>query len=209
MYFKYGEKEISYLKAKDKKLAEVIEKVGLIKRAVEPDLFYAVVHSIAGQQISNKALETVWQRLQNACRQITPEAIVKADIQALRSCGLSARKVEYIKDFATQIINGALDLEALQKLPDKEVIEVLSGLKGIGVWTAEMILLFCLQRQDVLSYGDLGIQRGLRMVYHHRKITKVLFEKYRKRYSPYGSVASFYLWAVAGGAIPEMKDFIL
>ena len=206
MYFKYGEKEISYLKAKDKKLAEVIEKVGLIKREVEPDLFYAVVHSIAGQQISNKALETVWQRLQNACGQITPEAIVKADIQALRSCGLSAKKVEYIKDFATQIINGALDLEALQKLPDKEVIEVLSGLKGIGVWTAEMILLFCLQRQDVLSYGDLGIQRGLRMVYHHRKITKALFEKYRKRYSPYGSVVSFYLWAVAGGAISEMKD---
>ena len=206
MYFKYGEKEISYLKAKDKKLAEVIDKIGLIRREVEPDLFYAVVHSIAGQQISNKALETVWKRLQNTCGQITPEAIVKADIQALRSCGLSARKVEYIKDFAAQIISGALDLEALQKLPDKEVIEVLSGIKGIGVWTAEMILLFCLQRQDVLSYGDLGIQRGLRMVYHHRKITKVLFEKYRTRYSPYGSVASFYLWAVAGGAIPEMKD---
>ena len=203
MYFKYGKKEISYLKSKDKKLADVIEKTGLIKREVEPDLFCAVVHNISGQQISNKALTTIWQRLQNACGQITPEAIFEVDIQALRSCGLSARKVEYIKDFAAQIINGTIDIDAIQKLPDEEVVKLLSGLKGIGVWTAEMILLFCLQRKNVLSYGDLGIQRGLKMLYHHRKITKTLFEKYRKRFSPYGSVASFYLWAVAGGAVSD------
>ena len=72
-----------------------------------------------------------------------------------------------------------------------------------------MILLFCLQRPDVLSFGDLAIQRGLRMVYHHREITPPLFERYRRRFSPYGSVASLYLWAVAGGVIPEMKDYII
>ena len=70
-----------------------------------------------------------------------------------------------------------------------------------------MILLFCLQRPDILSYDDLAIQRGLRMVYHHRAIDRRLFEKYRRRYSPYGSVASLYLWAVSGGAIPELKDY--
>ena len=89
----------------------------------------------------------------------------------------------------------------------KEAIRALSGLKGIGVWTAETILLFCLQRPDILSYDDLAILRGLRMVYHHRSIDRRLFEKYRRRFSPYGSVASLYLWAVAGGAIPEMKDY--
>ena len=80
-------------------------------------------------------------------------------------------------------------------------------IQGIGVWTAEMILLFCMQRPNVLSFGDLAIQRGMRMVYHHRKIDRKLFEKYRRRLSPYCSVASLYFWAVAGGAIPGMKDF--
>lgn len=92
-------------------------------------------------------------------------------------------------------------------MPDEEVIRVLSSLKGIGAWTAEMILLFCMQRPDVLSYDDLAIQRGLRMLYHHRKIDRRLFEKYRRRYRPYGSVASLYLWAIAGGAIPGMRDY--
>ena len=92
-------------------------------------------------------------------------------------------------------------------MDDAEAIRALSSLRGIGVWTAEMILLFCLQRPDILSYDDLAIQRGLRMVYHHRAIDRRLFEKYRRRYSPYGSVASLYLWAVSGGAIPELKDY--
>ena len=77
---------------------------------------------------------------------------------------------------------------------------------ALGVWTAEMILLFCMQRPDGLSYDDLAIRRGLRMVYRHRSIDRALFEKYRRRYSPYGSVASIYLWAVSGGAIPELSD---
>ena len=92
-------------------------------------------------------------------------------------------------------------------MTDEEAIKALSALKGVGVWTAEMILLFCMQRPDILSFGDLAILRGMRMVYHHRKIDKKLFEKYRRRLSPYGSVASLYFWAVAGGAIPEMKDY--
>ena len=88
----------------------------------------------------------------------------------------------------------------------REVIRELSSLKGVGIWTAEMILLFCMQRPDVFSYDDLAIQRGLRMLYHHRSIDRKRFEMYRRRFSPYGSVASLYLWAVAGGAIPELKD---
>ena len=92
-------------------------------------------------------------------------------------------------------------------MSDEDAIKELSALKGIGVWTAEMILLFCMQRPNIFSYDDLAIQRGLRMVYHHRKIDRKLFEKYRRRFSPYCSVASLYLWAVAGGAIPEMKDY--
>ena len=90
---------------------------------------------------------------------------------------------------------------------DAEVCKCLSELKGIGVWSAEMLMLFSMQRPDILSYGDLAIQRGLRMIYHHRIIDRKLFEKYRRRYSPYGSVASLYIWAVAGGAVADMKDY--
>lgn len=207
MYFKYGEKEISYLKNKDKKLAEVIEKVGLIERETDPELFSALVHHIVGQQISTKAQATIWERMKNSLGAVTPETILNASVDEIRSFGISLRKVEYIKDFAEKVHTGEFDIEAAEKTEDDELIKYLTTLKGVGVWTAEMILLFCLQRPNVFSFDDLAIQRGLRMVYHHRKIDRKLFEKYRRRFSPYCSVASLYLWAVSNGAIPEMRDY--
>lgn len=207
MYFKYGEKEISYLKNKDKKLAEVIEKVGLIERETDPELFSALVHHIVGQQISTKAQATIWERIKNSFGSVTPERVLNASMDEIRSFGISLRKVEYIKDFAEKVHTGEFDIEAAEKMEDDELIKYLTTLKGVGVWTAEMILLFCLQRPNVFSFDDLAIQRGLRMVYHHRKIDRNLFEKYRRRFSPYCSVASLYLWAVSNGAIPEMRDY--
>jgi len=207
VYFEYGEKEIEYLKRKDKRLAEVIDRIGHIKRKVEPDLFSSVVRHIIGQQISAKAQQAIWNRLEEKYGNITPEVINNADISDIQSLGISFRKAEYIKDFASKIISGEFVLSDVKDMSDDEAIKALSSLKGVGVWTAEMVLLFCLQRTNILSYGDLAIQRGMRMVYHHRKIDKKLFEKYRKRLSPYCSVASLYFWAVAGGAIPEMKDY--
>lgn len=207
MYFSYGEAELAYLRKKDKRLCEVIDKVGMIERRVDIDLFSSVVHHIVGQQISSKAQATIWQRMQAALGEVKAESILSAGVPRLQAFGMSFRKAEYITDFARKVESGEFDLAAVEAMPDAEAIRALSGLKGIGVWTAEMILLFCLQRQDVFSFDDLAIQRGLRMVYHHRAITRQLFEKYRRRFSPYGSVASLYLWAVAGGVIAEMKDY--
>lgn len=207
MYFAYGEKEIEYLKSKDRKLAEVIEKIGYVEREVDTDLFSSVMHHIIGQQISMKAQATIWRRMREDLGTVDAGSIIKAGIPRLQSYGMTFRKAEYLSDFARKVQCGEMDLDALWSKTDEEAIRELSALKGIGVWTAEMILLFCMQRQNILSYGDLAIQRGLRMVYHHRKIDKKLFEKYRRRFSPYGSVASLYLWAVSGGAIPEMKDY--
>lgn len=206
-YFPYGEKELAYLRKKDKKLSAVINRVGHIERAVDDDLFSAVVHHIVGQQISTKAQATVWARVQNALGTVDAEHVLDYGEANLQSLGISFRKAEYITDFAEKVHTGAFDLDAVAHMGDADAIRALSSLKGIGVWTAEMILLFCLQRPDILSYDDLAIQRGLRMVYHHRAIDRRLFEKYRRRYSPYGSVASLYLWAVSGGAIPELKDY--
>lgn len=205
--FSYGEEEISYLKSKDKHLACAIDEIGPIERAVNPDLFSALVDSIVGQQISTKAARTVWSRMVEELGEITPETICRCTEEELQKHGLSFTKVRYIQGAAEAVRTGSLDLEALHELSDDEVCATLSKLKGIGVWTAEMLMTFSMQRPNVVSYGDLAILRGMRMLYHHRKITRSLFEKYRRRYSPYGSTASLYLWAIAGGAIPGMKDY--
>lgn len=206
MYFSYGERETEYLKSKDKKLGEIIDRIGHIDRPVDTDLYSSVVHHIIGQQISTKAQQTIWSRMNETYGEVTPITIGNADVNELQSLGMTFRKAEYIKDFSEKIITGEFDLDAVSKMSDAEAIETLASLKGVGVWTAEMILLFCLQRPDILSYGDLAVLRGMRMVYRHRKIDRKLFEQYRRRLSPYGSVASLYFWAVAGGKIPEITD---
>lgn len=206
MYFQYDEEAVEYLKSKSPQLAYVIDQVGHINRDVDPDLFSSVVHHVIGQQISTKAQATVWQRMQEFLGEVTPEAIAQANPQELQKLGMTFRKVEYIQDFARKVRSGAFDLGAVATMDDEETITALSSLKGIGRWTAEMLLLFCLQRPDVLSYDDLGIQRGMRMTFHHRSLDRKKFETYRRKFSPYNSVASLYFWAVSGGAVPELKD---
>ncbi len=207
MYFEYDDDALDYLKSKDKTLGEIIDKIGHINREVDPDLFSSVVHHIIGQQISTKAQATIWQRINESVGVPNADRIIEAGVEKLQSFGMTFRKAEYITDFATKIKNGEFDLDGIWQKTDKEATEELVSLKGIGVWTAEMILLFCMQRPDVFSFDDLAIQRGLRMTYHHRKIDRKLFEKYRRRFSPYCSVASLYLWAVAGGKIKGMRDY--
>ncbi len=204
--FPYGEKEITHLKQADKRLAGVIDQIGKIERTTIPDLFAALTHSIVGQQISTKAHQTIWDRLQSELGEITPAAIAALPLEKLQKSGITFKKAEYIQSAARKILSGELDLDALRSMPDQAVCTALSSLDGVGTWTAEMLMIFSMQRPDVLSYGDLAIQRGLRMVYRHRKIDKALFAKYQKRYSPYASVAGLYLWAVAGGAVEGMKD---
>lgn len=207
MFLEYGETELNYLKKKDKRLGEAIDQIGMLARSVDKDLFSSVVHHIVGQQISTVAQATIWNRMNTAFGEITPAAISSASIDQLQAQGITFKKAEYIQDFACKVSDGAFDIEALASKSDEEVIAELSALKGIGVWTAEMIMTFCMQRPDILSFGDLAIHRGMRMLYHHRAIDRTLFEKYRRRYSPYGTVASLYLWAISGGAIPGMKDY--
>ena len=206
MFFEYGEKEISYLKARDKRLGDAIDRIGHINRAVDSDLFSSVVHHIIGQQISTTAQATLWKRLNERLGSVTADTILALGREELQAVGMTFKKADYILDFAEKVQSSIFDIKGLDKLTDEEVIKELSALKGIGVWTAEMIMTFCMQRPNVVSFGDLAIHRGMRMLYRHRKIDKAKFERYRKRYSPYGTVASLYLWAIAGGAIPELND---
>jgi len=207
MYFAYGAKEVDYLKKHDKHLGEAIDTIGHIHRRVDNDLFSSVIHHIIGQQISVAAQTTIWKRLCNAINEVNVKNICAIDRDALQKLGMTFRKADYIKDFAEKVFSEEFDIEALTTLSDEMVIKELSALKGIGAWTAEMLMTFCMQRHDVISFGDLAIHRGMRMLYHHKNIDKKKFEKLAKRYSPYATVASLYLWAIAGGAIPAMRDY--
>lgn len=196
--FEYGEREIEYLKRKDKKLAAAIERIGKIERVITPDPFVALVSSVVSQQISNKAAETVWNRLNILLGgEITPEKITQTELSAIRGCGMSERKAGYIKGIAEACLTGRIEFNTLHTLSNEEIIKLLSSLNGVGVWTAEMLLIFSFNRLDVLSYNDLAIRRGIMNLYGLKELSKEKFERYRKRYSPYGSVASLYLWALA------------
>lgn len=206
-YFHYTQKQLNDLKDKDSKLKEVIDKVGYIKREVDTDIFSSVIHHIISQQISTKAQLTIWNRLNDLVKELNPHNVLKLTDEQLQSIGITNKKVIWIKDFCFKVQEGSFDIEALKEMDDEECIQQLTSLKGVGRWTAEMILLFSMNRMNILAYDDLIIQRGLRMIYHHRKITKSLFKKYKRRFTPYGSIASLYIWKVGNGKVEGYKDY--
>lgn len=196
-YFEYGPMEIEHLRRRDVRLGRVIDRLGMLRAEMYPDLFTALVSSVVGQQISGKAAATVWNRVVERLVEITPARLDQASIEEIQSCGMSFRKAEYVKGIAKACASGELDLDGLKELPDGEVIKALSSLNGIGPWTAEMMLIFSLGRKDVVSWGDLAIRRGMMSLYGLESMGKPDFERFRARYSPYGSVASLYIWELA------------
>lgn len=198
-YFPYGNIEINHLKSRDKILGDQIDKIGFINRAIDSDLFTSLVTSISSQQISTAAARTINGRLLAKAGQLTPQTLLALGVNEIQTCGLSIRKATYIYEICDKIMNDELDLEKIEKLSDEEAINELSKLRGIGRWTAEMLLMFSMLRKDILSYDDLAIHRGMRMLYQLEKIDKETFTYYRKLYSPYGSIASIYLWVISSG----------
>ena len=200
--FHYDEAALSHLKKRDKRLAWAIEQIGMIEREVDHDLFRSLVSSMISQQISASAYRTVYARFGALCgEEVTPARVCELGAEAIQRCGMSMRKAQNIEKAARRICEGELDLAALPPLADEEVCARLRSFDGIGTWTAEMLMLFSMERPDIVSYGDLAIVRGMRMLYRRKQIDKAAFARYCKRYSPYGSVASLYLWAIAGGAL--------
>lgn len=197
MFYSYGETEINHLKRRDKKMAAAIDRLGMLARPLSPDLFAALIRNIVDQQISVKAALTVNARLVALLGTVTPMTVAAASAEAIQGCGMTMRKAEYIKGAAEAALNGSLDLSAIAQLPDNDVIAQLSSLNGVGVWTAEMLLISSLCRPDVLSWGDLAIRRGMMNLYRHKTLPRERFERYRRRYAPYGTTASLYLWALS------------
>ena len=198
-YYKYGQKEIDYLKSRDRKLGQVIDELGFIKREVNPDVFDSLVTSIIGQQISTKAAVTVTNRLKEMVGEISAETLYNTRVEDIQECGMTMRKDGYIKGIAEAAIDDKVDFDGLHRLSDEEIVKELVKLKGVGEWTAEMMLIHTFQRPDVLSYKDLGIRRGIERLYGLEEVRKEEFEECRERYSPFGTVTSVYLWEVSKG----------
>jgi DNA-3-methyladenine glycosylase II len=199
------EKARRALMRQDPRLGDLIKRVGkcTLKVRTDGDLFSALCETITSQQLSTRVADVIYGRLCAACApepHPTPATILKLDTAALRAAGLSGPKAAYVHALAERVSHGDLSLEALDRLPDDEVIEVLSSIKGIGRWSAQMILIFRLHRPDVWPIGDLGIVRGLERLHGLKKTPKpARLEKLGDVWRPYRSVAAWYLWA--GGSL--------
>lgn len=187
---------ILHLKKADPVLAEIIERVGRFRMNYDEPAFQSLAEAIVYQQLHGKAAATIFKRLTDlAGEPLTPEGILKLSTEQLRSVGLSKQKLSYLRDLAARTQAGELNFARLPDLPDAEVIKQLTQVKGIGVWTAHMFLMFSLRRPDVLPTGDLGIQMAIRKHYRKRKLPKPMqMEKIAKCWAPYRSVACWYLW---------------
>ena len=189
-------KAILHLRKSDPVLASIIKNVGPFRMNYDEPVFHHLAEAIVYQQLHGKAAATIFKRLTDlAGSPLRPEGILKLSEVQLRGVGLSKQKLSYLRDLAAKTQSGELNFTQLPALPDAEVIEKLTQVKGIGVWTAHMFLMFALRRPDVLPTGDLGIQMAIRKHYNRRKLPKPLqMEKIAKCWSPYRSVACWYLW---------------
>ena len=189
-------KAINHLKKCDPVLRAIIERVGPFRMQYGLPQFSSLAEAIVYQQLNGKAAETIFKRFAAlAGEPLTPEGILKLSGEQLRGVGLSKQKSAYLKDLAQKTAAGILDFSKLPELPDEEVIEHLTQVKGIGVWTAHMFLIFSLRRLNVLPTGDYAVQMALKRHYRKRKLPKPKdMEKIARAWEPYRSVACWYMW---------------
>jgi DNA-3-methyladenine glycosylase II len=189
-------KAVNHLKKSDPILAAIIERVGACRMEFGPPEFYSLAEAIVYQQLNGKAAATIFKRFAAlAGEPLSPEGILKLTDTQLRSVGLSKQKSSYLRDMAARASRGELDFSRLPKMTDDEVIKHLTQVKGVGVWTAHMFLMFTLKRPNVLPTGDYGIQMAIKKHYKKRKMPKPeVMAKIAKSWEPYRSVACWYLW---------------
>jgi DNA-3-methyladenine glycosylase II len=190
-------KAIVHLKKADPVMRAIIDRVGAYKIEHSEPSFGTLVRSIVNQQLSGKAAAVILGRLiaMLPSGKITPETILKLTPARMRKAGLSKQKTAYIRDLARKTLKGHVKFETLAELPDHEVIEHLTQVKGIGVWTAHMFLIFALRRPDILATGDLGVRSAIRKAYQLEELPHPQqIEEMAVVWRPYSSVAMWYLW---------------
>jgi DNA-3-methyladenine glycosylase II len=193
---------IQHLKKADPVLAGIIDRVGPYRMEFREPAFETLVRSIVYQQLSGRVALRIFERLLDLVpeRVLTPAAVLALTVEQMRAAGLSGQKTAYIRDLAARTFAGEVDFALLIAMSDDEVIETLTRVKGIGVWTAHMFLIFALQRPDVLPVGDLGVRTAMRRAYRMRGLPKpARMEKIARAWRPWCSVASWYLWRSLDG----------
>jgi DNA-3-methyladenine glycosylase II len=195
-------KAISHLSKSDPVLAAIIQRVGPYRIQFREPEFGTLVRSIVYQQLSGKVASVILERLIAALpgRKLTPRAILKLTPEKMRSLGLSGAKTAYIRDLAERTKAGEVVFEDIHARTDEQVIEHLTQVKGIGVWTAHMFLIFALQRPNVLPVGDLGVRAAIKRAYGLEELPKPKeVERIAAGWHPYCSVAAWYLWRSLDG----------
>jgi len=189
-------KAINHLKRADPVLAAIIERVGPCRMEFGEPTFHSLAEAILYQQLNGKAAVTIFNRFTDlAGNPLTPEGILALSGAQMRGVGLSKQKSAYLRDLSEKTQAGLLDFSQLPGLPDEDVIQHLTQVKGVGVWTAHMFLMFTLRRPNILPTGDYGVQAAIRKHYRKRKLPKpAVMEKIAKPWEPYRSVACWYLW---------------
>ena len=192
MKIDFWEKAKEHLCKKDKKLNNIITSAGNVYLETSKDPFVTLFNSILGQQISVAAAESIKKRIISKYK-ITPKSFSKATIDDLRNCGLSRMKIKYLKDLSSKVLNQEILFDEIKLQDDNEVIKSLTKVNGIGNWTAEMFMIFYLGRPNILPINDIGIINSLVKIYGEDK-KNINFEKYFLLWSPWNTVASWYLW---------------
>jgi DNA-3-methyladenine glycosylase II len=193
---------VEHLRGADDTLRRIIDERGPLdqearRRGRPTDPYGALLRSIVGQQLSTKAARSIYGRLadQFGGRAPTPQELLDADPEAVRSAGLSRPKVKYLRSLAEHVLSGELELERLPELGDEEVTREITAVKGLGQWTADMFLIFHLGRPDVLPVGDLGVRRAVERAYGLEALPSAEeLERLGERWRPHRSLASLYLW---------------
>lgn len=195
LHYDLDNEKVKYLISTDDKLGKLIQYINKTELIIEEDGFKCIVKYIIGQQISDKARETIWQRVCAMLKNVTPEKILAISDNELRNIGLSERKVNYIKILASAVISEDINFYDFKELTNEEIIKKLTALKGIGQWTAEMYLIFSLGRENVLSKGDGTIRRTIQWMYDLEKLpSSEMLTKYFSSWSQYATIVSSYLW---------------
>jgi DNA-3-methyladenine glycosylase II len=189
-------KAINHLKKSDSVMRAIIERVGPCRMEFGEPVFHSLAEAIVYQQLNGKAAVTIFKRFMALSGEpVTPKGIMKLTDEQLRSVGLSKQKSSYLRDMAERATRGELNFTRLPEMADDEVIKHLTQVKGVGVWTAHMFLMFTLKRPNVLPTGDFGVQMAIKKHYNKRKMPKpVQMEKIAKPWEPYRSIACWYLW---------------
>ncbi len=178
----------------DEVLGALIRQVGEIQLVLDDDYFPALAESIVSQQLSLKAAQTIWNRMRLVCGTVSPEAILNTDMEKMRLAGLSAGKIVYLKDLSQKILDGEIKLPEFLQMPDVDIARKLAKVKGVGPWTVQMFLIFSLGREDVFSPKDAGLCRAVRWLYDNDTMTEEEIHALSKRWAPYRTCASLYLW---------------